>query len=157
MAWLTGICRNAGEVSALPGGEVSLPPIEGTAEGVVVWEAVASDLGRLGDPVRIVVRAGLATAVEGGAEAGRLRSILAAVRDADNIAEIGIGLNPLARIADDITEAKKALGTVHIALGDSANEYGGLVESDVHLDGLVLAPTIEFDGEALVIDGRHLY
>lgn len=157
MAWLTGICRNAGEVSALPGGEVSLPPIEGTAEGVVVWEAVASDLGRLGDPVRIVVRAGLATAVEGGAEAGRLRSILADVRDADNVAEIGVGLNPLARIADDITEAKKALGTVHIALGDSANEYGGLVESDVHLDGLVLAPTIEFDGEALVIDGRHLY
>ena len=30
MAWLTGICRNPGEVSALPGGEVSLPPLEGT-------------------------------------------------------------------------------------------------------------------------------
>jgi leucyl aminopeptidase (aminopeptidase T) len=30
MAWLTGICRNPGEVSALPGGEVSLPPVEGT-------------------------------------------------------------------------------------------------------------------------------
>ncbi len=61
MAWLTGICRNPGEVSALPGGEVSLPPIEGTAEGVVVWERVASDLGALEAPVSIEVRDGRAT------------------------------------------------------------------------------------------------
>ena len=55
------------------------------------------------------------------------------------------------------TEAKKAYGTVHVALGDSANEYGGLVECEVHLDGLVMAPTIEFDGVPVVVDGRHVY
>ena len=157
MAWLTGICRNPGEVSALPGGEVSLPPIEGTAEGVVVWERVASDLGALEAPLQIEVRAGRATEIHGDAAAERLREIVARVRDADNIGEIGIGLNPTARIADEITEAKKALGTVHSALGDSANEYGGLVECDVHLDGLVMAPTIEFDGRPVVVDGRHVY
>ena len=63
----------------------------------------------------------------------------------------------LARIADEITEAKKAFGTVHIALGDSANEYGGLVECDVHLDGMVMEPTIEFDGVVIVVGGRHVY
>ncbi|MFL5674617.1 MAG: aminopeptidase [Chloroflexota bacterium] len=157
MAWLTGICRNPGEVSALPGGEVSLPPVEGTSEGVVVWERVASDLGALDAPVTITIRGGRAVAIEGGASAERLRAIVAAVTDADNIGEIGIGLNPAARIADEITEAKKAFGTVHIALGDSANEYGGLVECDVHLDGLVMAPTIEFDGVAVVVSGRHVY
>jgi leucyl aminopeptidase (aminopeptidase T) len=157
MAWLTGICRNPGEVSALPGGEVSLPPIEGTANGIVVWERVASDLGALEGPVRIDVRGGRAVGFEGGPSADRLRDVVASVRDADNIAEIGIGLNPAARIADDITEAKKALGTVHIALGDSANEYGGEIECDVHLDGLVMSPTIEFDGRPVVIDGRHVY
>lgn len=158
MAWLTGICRNPGEVSALPGGEVSLPPIEGTAEGLVVWERVASDLGALAAPVHIEVRGGRATEIRGdGSSAERLREIVATVRDADNIGEIGIGLNPAARIADEITEAKKALGTVHIALGDSANEYGGLVECEVHLDGLVMAPTIEFDGRPVVVDGRHMY
>lgn len=157
MAWLTGICRNPGEVSALPGGEVSLPPVEGTAEGVIVWERVASDLGALGAPIRIEVRGGRVAAVHGDdRSADRLREILATVRDADNIGEIGIGLNPAARIRDEITEAKKALGTVHIALGDSANEYGGLVECDVHLDGLVMAPTVEFDGVPVVVDGRHL-
>ena len=158
MAWLTGICRNPGEVSALPGGEVSLPPIEGTTEGIVVWERVASDLGALDGPVRITVRG----------RPGRRRSRAArrpsacgrsstSVRDADNIGEIGIGLNPAARIGDEITEAKKAFGTVHIALGDSANEYGGLVECDVHLDGLVMEPTIEFDGVPVVVAGRHVY
>ncbi len=157
MAWLTGICRNPGEVSALPGGEVSLPPIEGTSNGIVVWERVASDLGALEAPVRITVRAGRAVTIEGGPSADRLRTIVTTVTDADNIGEIGIGLNPAARIADEITEAKKALGTVHIALGDSANEYGGLVECDVHLDGLVMAPTVEFDGIAVIVDGRHVY
>ncbi len=157
MAWLTGICRNPGEVSALPGGEVSLPPIEGTSEGIVVWERVASDLGALEGPVTITVRGGLAVGVDGGPSAERLRHILATVRDADNIGEIGIGLNPAARIGDEITEAKKAFGTVHIALGDSANEYGGLVECEVHLDGLVMSPTIEFDGVAVIVDGRHVY
>jgi leucyl aminopeptidase (aminopeptidase T) len=156
-AWLTGICRSAGEVSALPGGEVSLPPLEGTADGLVVWERVATDLGALDEPVRIEVRRGRAVGVTGGRAAERLRQLLTTVRDADNIGEIGIGLNPEARIGDEITEAKKAMGTVHVALGDSANEYGGLVESEVHLDGLVMAPTIELDGSPIVVDGRHVY
>ena len=144
-------------MSALPGGEVSLPPLEGTSNGIVVWERVASDLGALDSPVIITVRDGRAVAFEGGTSASRLQRIVEDTLDADNIGEIGIGLNPAARIGDEITEAKKAFGTVHIALGDSANEYGGLVESEVHLDGLVLAPTIEFDGVAVVIDGRHVY
>jgi leucyl aminopeptidase (aminopeptidase T) len=156
-AWLTGICHQPGEASALPGGEVSLPPVEGTADGVIVWERVASDLGALDDPVTITVRAGRAVAVDGGSAADRLRRIVDTIVDADNIGEIGIGLNPAARIADEITEAKKAFGTVHIALGDSANEYGGLVECEVHLDGLVMEPTVEFDGVPMVVDGRHVY
>ena len=157
VAWRTGICLAPGEVSALPGGEVSLPPLEGTADGVVVWERVASDLGALDEPVRIEVRGGRAIDIQGGAGAERLREIVATVRDADNIGEIGIGLNRAARIRDQITEAKKAYGTVHVALGDSANEYGGTVECEVHLDGLVLQPTIAFDGRDIVVDGRHLY
>jgi leucyl aminopeptidase (aminopeptidase T) len=96
-------------------------------------------------------------AFEGGAAADRLRRIVEDTLDADNIGEIGIGLNPAARIGDDITEAKKAFGTVHVALGDSANEYGGLVECEVHLDGLVMDPTIEFDGVPIVVAGRHVY
>ena len=122
-----------------------------------MWERVASDLGALEAPVTITIRDGRAVAIEGGPSAARLRAIVDSVVDADNIGEIGIGLNPAARIGDEITEAKKAFGTVHVALGNSANEYGGLVECDVHLDGLVMSPTIEFDGVPVVVDGRHVY
>ena len=144
-------------MSALPGGEVSLPPIEGTSEGTVVWERVASISERSRSPSASRSAAVAPWHLDGGVAADRLRDIVAAIRDADNIGEIGIGLNPAAWIADEITEAKKALGTVHIALGDSANEYGGSVECEVHLDGLVMSPTIEFDGRPVVVDGRHVY
>ena len=105
----------------------------------------------------ITVRAGRAVAIEGGPRPTACARSSNSVVDADNIGEIGIGLNPAARIGDEITEAKKAFGTVHVALGDSANEYGGLVECDVHLDGLVMSPTIEFDGIAGRRRRRHVY
>ena len=155
--WLAGICHSPGEVSAYPGGEVSLPPLEGTSHGRIVWEAIATDLGRLERPVAIDVAGGRAVAVSGGSSAENLRRVLAHVDNADNVGEIGIGLNPRARLSSLITEAKKRAGTVHIALGDNANEYGGVTRSAVHMDGLVLRPTIEFDGVALVVNGEHKY
>jgi leucyl aminopeptidase (aminopeptidase T) len=151
--WLTGICRNPGEVSAYPGGEVSLPPLEGTAEGTIVIERVMTDLGELAGPVVWTMRDGLAVAVEGGADAARLRELIAGVPGATNLAELGIGLNPLARMGSSITESKKQLGTAHFALGDNAGGYGGVVECPLHLDGMVLEATVIVDGVAVVRDG----
>ena len=151
--WLTGICRNPGEVSAYPGGEVSLPPLEGTTEGVVVIERVMTDLGALAEPLTWTVRDGLVVAIDGGAQAADLRAMIDGVEGATNIAELGIGLNPLARIGPHITEAKKRLGTAHMAIGDNAGGYGGVVESPLHLDGLILDVSIAVDGADLVRDG----
>jgi leucyl aminopeptidase (aminopeptidase T) len=151
--WLTGICRRPGEVSAYPGGEVSLPPLEGTADGTIVIERVMTDLGALAEPITWTVREGHAVAVEGGDQAAQLRALIDGVEGATNIAELGIGLNPLARIGPHITEAKKRLGTAHFALGDNAGGYGGVVECPLHLDGLLLDVSIEIDGVDLVRDG----
>ena len=152
--WYTGIVREPGEVSAFPGGEVSFPPVEGRAQGTIVFERVMTDLGGLEEPIRIRVEDGLAVSFEGGAEADRLRELVRDVPGATNIGELGIGLNPAARISDDITESKKRLGTAHFALGDSAGGYGGTVESPLHLDGMVLRPTITVDDVVLVEDGE---
>lgn len=151
--WLTGICRNPGEVSAYPGGEVSLPPVEGTATGVVVVEHVMTDLGALAHPITWRVEEGMVVAIEGGPEAARLADHVAGVENARNIGEVGIGMNPAARLTSEITESKKRLGTAHVAMGDSAGEYGGTVVSDVHLDGMVLDATVEVDGEVVVDRG----
>ena len=152
--WLTGICRNPGEVSAYPGGEVSLPPVEGTARGRVVVEHVMTDLGLLASPITWIVEEGEVVAIVGGPDAPRLEAHVEGVENARNIGEIGIGMNPAARLTSDITESKKKLGTAHVAMGDSAGEYGGTVVSDVHLDGMVLDATIEVDGEVVVDRGE---
>jgi leucyl aminopeptidase (aminopeptidase T) len=154
--WLTGICREAGQVSALPGGEVSLPPVEGTTSGTVVIERVMTDIGPVAHPIVWTIRDGLVTEITGGAEADRLREHVDGVENATNIGELGIGLNPLARITSDITESKKKLGTAHVAMGDSAGGYGGTVVSDLHLDGIVMAPTIAVDGRVVATEGRVL-
>jgi leucyl aminopeptidase (aminopeptidase T) len=154
--WYTAIVREPGEISALPGGEVSFPPLEGTADGVIVFERVLTDLGGISEPIRITVRGGLAQAIDGGADAARLRAALDGVPGARNIGELGIGLNPAARLSDDITESKKRAGTAHFALGDNAGGYGGVVESPIHIDGMLLDVTVTIDDVVVVRDGRVL-
>jgi leucyl aminopeptidase (aminopeptidase T) len=154
--WHTGIVQNAGEISAFPGGEVSLPPVEGTSNGVMVFECVMTDIGTLAAPIRVGVVDGLAVTFEGGEEADRLRELVEGVPGATNIGELGIGLNPAAPLNDDITESKKRLGTAHMALGDNAGGYGGVVESPLHLDGMMLKPSVWIDDEPVISDGEML-
>ena len=113
-----------------------------------------ADLGLLDRPIRLEVEAGLVTRIEGGEAAARLERLIEGVEGARNIGELGIGLNPLARIGADITETKKAAGTAHMAIGDNAGGYGGVVECDLHLDGMLMSPTVEVDGEPLMVDGE---
>jgi len=159
VGWLTAICHEPGQISALPGGEVSLPPIEGTANGRLVIEQVMSDLGPIETPLELIVQNGNVVKVHGGSasQAERLREILRTIPNSSNIAEIGIGLNPQARLTSQISETKKRLGTAHIALGDNAQDYGGIVECAVHLDGMVLDVTIELDDVTLVDCGKLVF
>ena len=154
--WYTGIVREPGEISAFPGGEVSFPPVEGRSHGTIVFERVMTDIGALAEPVRITVADGLAAQIHGGDGAARLRALIDGIQGATNIGELGIGLNPAARISDDITETKKAVGTAHFALGDSAGGYGGTVECPLHIDGMVMRATVEIDGDCVVRDGKLL-
>jgi leucyl aminopeptidase (aminopeptidase T) len=151
--WYSGIVRNPGEVSAFPGGEVSFPPLEGTAQGTIVFERVMTDLGALEQPITVSVEDGHAVAFDGGTSAERLRALVRDVPGATNIAELGIGLNDAARLGDDITESKKKLGTAHFALGDNAGGYGGVVECPLHVDGMLLDVTVSLDGDDVVRAG----
>lgn len=152
--WFTGIVRKPGEISAFPGGEVSFPPVEGTTQGTIVFERVMTDIGALSAPIRITVEDGLAVDFAGGPEAAQLRGLIDGVPGATNIGELGIGLNPAARISDEITETKKRIGTAHFALGDSAGGYGGTVECALHLDGMVMEATVTIDGVDVVHAGE---
>lgn len=153
VGWLCGIATESSQTVAWPGGEVSLPPVEGTAEGQVVVQVAMTDIGAVGEPLVWTVERGLCVKIDGGDEADLLRRIISGVPEATNIGELGIGINPAARLVPDITEAKKRRGTAHIALGDSANGYGGKVSCALHLDGLVPDVTVEIDDQVVVADG----
>jgi leucyl aminopeptidase (aminopeptidase T) len=72
-----------------------------------------------------------------------------------NVAELGIGTNEKAKLTGNILEDEKILGTAHVAFGASA-AIGGEVQVPVHLDVVVLKPTVALDGEPLVRDGELL-
>jgi leucyl aminopeptidase (aminopeptidase T) len=152
----TGFYHNAGEYGNLPAGETFFAPIEGSSQGVIVFEAAVAGIGKIKKPIRLVVQDGLAVEITGGDEAQKLNALInplgAAAR---NIAELGIGTNDRAKITGIILEDEKVMGTVHIALGDNMS-MGGKVSVPSHLDGLILQPTVYVDGRMIMDAGRLL-
>jgi len=153
---LTGRVGGPGTFAAMPDGEAAISPVEGTAEGTLVIDHTMDNLGLLDAPIRMTVRAGRVAAIEGGVSAKTLRELVAASDAyATNIAEFAIGTNERARLIGSMTEDKKLRGSVHVAIGDN-HVIGGTVVSELHLDGLLLRPTVELDGRTVVDDGRLL-
>lgn len=134
---------NAG--ANLPCGEVYAAPVETGANGLLVVDGGFAGHGRLASPVVITVRHGRCVAVDGDDPA--LLAVVNGFMDTDegarNIAELGLGLNPRARLGSHILESEKVRGTVHVAFGDNDGIAGGQGRSRMHMDYLVLAPTVE--------------
>lgn len=150
-----GYVHEAGYMAGLPDGEVSSRPVEGAANGVFVVDGPAAIIGKPDSPIRIRVEMGKVVGVEGDCpQADELREILSTVPNADNIAEFGIGLNPASRPDGIFQEVKKRRGQVHIAVGDNLY-YGGTVQSNVHIDLVLLDPTVYLD-DRLVVDGGRV-
>ncbi len=141
---------------AFPDGEAVIAPQEGTGNGVVVFDTTAHAVGRIKEPMRLVVEDGVVVRIEGGAEAETWRRILDEQDDPESWkfpAEIAIGLNPRATVRGVLREDKKILGTCHMAVGTNA-DFGGIVKAKVHMDGLMLRPTVYLDGRTAVEAGR---
>lgn len=149
-----GIYHNPGDFGNLPAGEAYIAPLEGTADGVFVVDGAMAGPSYLGERVRIRVRDGYATDIEGGAAADALRAMIDPLGcPARNIAELGIGTNEKAKITGTVLEDEKVMGTIHIALGDNSH-MGGTVAVPSHLDGIVLAPTVVVDGVTIMESGK---
>ncbi len=152
----TGFYLNPGEYGNLPAGETFFAPIEGTAQGVIVFGGAMAGVGKVKTPIRIIVRDGVAVEITGGPEAQKLNELIAPLGvAARNIAELGIGTNDRAQITGVILEDEKVMGTVHIALGDNMS-MGGTVSVPSHLDGLILQPTVYVDDRMIMEAGKLL-
>jgi len=152
----TGLYHSAGEYGNLPAGETFFAPIEGTTQGVIVFDGAMAGVGKVKKPIRLVVRDGLAVEITGGVEAQKLNDLINPLGEAGrNIAELGIGTNDRARITGIILEDEKVMGTVHIALGDNMS-MGGAVSVPSHLDGLIMQPTVYVEGRMIMDAGKLL-
>lgn len=142
----------------IPGSEVYIAPVENTANGVLVIDG--SLRVRRGTilpkaPVTLTIKHGSVTAITGGSAAQELEETLRwAEKRAKyperirKVAELGIGLNPLASIVGLTVLDEKARNTAHIAFG-SNNWFGGTIKSIIHLDQVIKNPRLLLDGKPL--------
>jgi len=152
-----GLLTAPGSFGNLPAGEVYLAPMEGSSSGTMVLEFAPTR--KLAAPLSLVVERGNVTEIIGN-EPYRLKleQKFAESPANRNIAELGIGTNDRATRPDNILEAEKILGTIHIALGDNAG-FGGRVSTPFHEDYVFYRPTliaIMADGSerTILLDGK---
>jgi aminopeptidase len=148
-----GVLSKRGAFGNIPCGEAFIAPVEGTSEGTLVVDGSIAGIGKLDTPVELGVSDGHLSDAS-GAEGARLMELLTEHgADGTNVAELGIGTNEEAILTGNILEDEKILGTAHVAFGASA-AIGGAVQVPVHLDCVVLEPTVEVDGTTIVEAGE---
>ena len=150
-----GIYRKKGAFGNLPAGEVCWAPKEGKTNGVFVVDASMFD-EKMKKPITIKVKNGYAYEIIGGAQAKKLLKMLKPLgKSAFNIAELGIGTNPKAKITGNVLEDEKVGGTCHVALGNNTG-LGGKIYAKCHLDGVIKKPTIFFGNKCIMKNGKLL-
>lgn len=155
---LSGFAREPGTFSGLPDGEAAIAPVEGTTEGVLANPYLIEKIGSVTEPFRLEVHAGRIERVTGGAQAQQLNEILSRKDPGGRnfAAEFALGTNPACRLIPKSREVKKKLGQAHVALGDNRS-LGGTVDSAIHLDIILLKPTVIVDDEVVLDDGVPLF
>lgn len=153
-----------GEGGNLPAGETFISPELGASNGRLVFDGSISlyhgDM-LLDEPVDLKIVDGFVTEIAGGEGADKLRETIElgetnAVefekagkipagsgeiykKNARNLGELGIGLNPLAGIIGNMLGDEKAYRTIHIAIGSNYDEDAKAL---IHCDCLVKDPTV---------------
>ena len=157
----------SGEVFISP--QVGKNPLEPDLEsegcqGIIVYDGsmtFSDGDSILETPITCKVEKGYVTEISGGAESKRLLKTISEAenrslvmekegklargqgaiykKNARNIGELGIGLNPAAQITGNMLEDEKAFHTCHFAIGQN---YDNDAPSLIHLDGLVRRPSI---------------
>nr|WP_106779461.1 hypothetical protein [Lysinibacillus timonensis] len=151
-----GTSKVPGSASFPPNAEVALGPVEGTANGVLVFDGSIPHplLNLLDEPITCYVKDGYITEIIGGREADILRDMLSEFNDPTvyNIAELGLGLNDKNFLCGHMAPDEGSFGNIHIGIGKNLN-FGGHVDSPLHLDMVIKTVTIEIDGLTLMKDG----
>jgi leucyl aminopeptidase (aminopeptidase T) len=134
----------------LPCGEGYVSPLNGHGR-LVVSSLAGIGLGH----GELTVEDGRLVAAAGDEGERLLETLLKAGELGTNLAELGVGTNERATLTGNVLEDEKMLGTVHVAFGASMG-IGGTVSVPVHLDSVVLEPTLRVGATTVIEGGRFL-
>ncbi len=148
-----------GSWTNLPDGEVLTAPKD--VNGKIVIDGTTEFLGKVNySPISVEIEDG--RAVEGSIEcedrekAERFRELLFETDgNSDRVGEFAIGTNIfLEELCGNLTQDEK-FPSIHIAFGDPHGSLTGAEwESDLHMDAVILEPTVKADGKILMEKGE---
>ena len=148
----TGECRKIGQSINFPSGEGCIAPYEGSDDEIEefglsktegIWPVLYN-----GELVRYVVKNNVIVDIIGNGEKAKgMSKFFNEKKSRRNIAELGIGCNPMAVVTGNVLEDEKV--GLHIAYGMSTH-IGGKVDSDIHQD-IVYAKGCPVEGTTLIL------
>lgn len=146
----------------IPSGETYLAPLEDSAEGeIIINGSVPGYVFPKGQEIKLTFKHGeLVSIVPNDNPGAQLLQAeidtahLTGDQNCHRLAEVGIGVNPrVKRLTGKPLMDEKKAGTAHIALG-SNKDFGGNLDSSVHLDLVTQAPTIKVNGVTILQQGN---
>ncbi len=144
----------------MPSGEIFTGPIEDSAQGRITCGFPVRRGGREIVDVALEFQAGVVVAAHAAGGEDYLRAMLDIDPGARRLGELGLGLNyGIDRFTGSILFDEKIGGTIHLALGQSYPETGGVNDSALHWDLIVdtrRGGRITADGRTVMEDGRWL-
>ena len=144
----------------MPSGEIFTGPIEESAQGRLRCGFPVCRGGRELVGIALEFQSGCVVSARADEGEEYLKSMLDLDPGARRLGELGLGLNSgIDRFTGSILYDEKIGGTVHLALGQSYPETGGVNESALHWDLIVDTRSggrITADGRVVMEDGRWL-
>jgi len=153
-----GYVAEAGDLGSPPDVEANVAPLERETEGLIVVDGsiTTPELGLLPQPLRLNIKGGRVTQISGGraTDAATLDALLGDTESKRRVVgELGIGLNPKARLTGIMLTDEGCSGCVHFGLGSNST-IGGQNDAGYHLDVVIRAATIDVDGSRILDKGE---
>ncbi len=138
----------------MPDGEIFTGPVEDSVEGKIAFSYPAYYMGKEAQGVTLTFKKGKVTKATATKGEEFLNAMIDSDPGASRVGEIAIGTNyAIQKFTRNTLFDEKIGGTIHMALGASIPESGGVNESGVHWDIV----TDMRDGGKIYADGKIIY
>jgi leucyl aminopeptidase (aminopeptidase T) len=138
-------------VMDVPAGEVYVAPVETSANGLLIVDEI-KEYGVVGLKLRF--KKGKISNFEAEKGIDSFKKIMERAKSSGRVlGEFGVGINHGMKPVGWSIYDEKALGTVHVAIGNNMH-LGGTNDAPIHLDFVLYHPTVNIDDELIMKKGR---